>query len=86
MTGPSWLAGTFAAVMIVIAAYSASRLVFSQLRVRATEYDADALPIGPAHRSQFSNARESGLRLTSLMVDGPSWRVPWSLGFVECQP
>ena len=43
MAGPSWLAGTFAAVMIVIAAYSASRLVFSRLRGRATEYDADAL-------------------------------------------
>ena len=37
MAGPSWLAGTFAAVMIVIAAYSAGRLVFSRLRGRATE-------------------------------------------------
>ena len=45
MAGPSWLAGTFAAVMIVIAAYSASRLVFSRLRGRATEYDADALHV-----------------------------------------
>jgi Domain of unknown function (DUF5134) len=45
MTGPSWLAGIFAAVMIVIAAYSASRLVFSRLRGRATEYDADALHV-----------------------------------------
>ena len=45
MTGPSWLAGTFAAVMIVIAAYFASRLVFSRLRGRATEYDADALHV-----------------------------------------
>ncbi len=27
------------------------------------------------------DAKESGLRLTSLMVAGPSWRVPWSLGF-----
>ena len=43
MAGPSWLAGTFAAVMIVIAAYSASRLAISRLRRRATEFDADAL-------------------------------------------
>jgi Domain of unknown function (DUF5134) len=45
MAGPSWLAGTFAAVMILIAAYSAGRLVFSRLRRRATEYDADALHV-----------------------------------------
>jgi hypothetical protein len=45
MAGPSWLAGTFAAVMIVIAACSAGRLVFSRLRGRATEIDADALHV-----------------------------------------
>ncbi len=43
MAGPSWLAGTFAAVMILIAAYSAGRLLFAWLRRRATETDADAL-------------------------------------------
>jgi hypothetical protein len=43
MAGPPWLAGTFAAVMILIAAYSAGRLVFSRLPGRVTEYDADAL-------------------------------------------
>jgi Domain of unknown function (DUF5134) len=43
MAGPSWLAGTFAAVMIVTAAYSASRLAVSRLRGQATEFDADAL-------------------------------------------
>jgi Domain of unknown function (DUF5134) len=43
MTGPSWLAGTFAAVMILTAAYSASRLAVSRLRGQATEFDADAL-------------------------------------------
>ena len=45
MTGPSWLAGTFAAVMILIAVYSAGRLCFAWLRGRATETDADALHI-----------------------------------------
>jgi hypothetical protein len=43
MAGPSWLAGTFAAVVILTAAYSASRLAVSSLRGRATEFDADAL-------------------------------------------
>jgi Domain of unknown function (DUF5134) len=43
MAGPSWLASTFAAVMILIAAYSAGRLVLSRMRGRPTEYDADAL-------------------------------------------
>jgi Domain of unknown function (DUF5134) len=43
MSGPSWLAGAFAAVMILTAAYSAGRLAFSRLRGRATEFDADAL-------------------------------------------
>ena len=42
MAGPSWVAGAFAAVMIVTAAYSASRLAISRLRGQATELDADA--------------------------------------------
>ena len=43
MAGPSWLAGIFAAVMILTAAYSASRLAVSRRRGQATEFDADAL-------------------------------------------
>jgi Domain of unknown function (DUF5134) len=43
MAGPSWLAGAFAAVMIVTAGYSASRLAISRLRRQVTELDADAL-------------------------------------------
>jgi hypothetical protein len=43
MAGPSWLAGTFATVMILTAAYSASRLAVFRRRGRATEFDADAL-------------------------------------------
>jgi hypothetical protein len=45
MAGPSWLAGTFAAVMILIAAYSAARFLFARRRGRATETDADALHV-----------------------------------------
>jgi hypothetical protein len=43
MAGPSWLAATLAAVMILTAAYSASRLAISRLSGRATEVDADVL-------------------------------------------
>ena len=43
MAGPSWLAGVFAAVMILTAGYSASRLAVSRLRGLATEADADGL-------------------------------------------
>ena len=43
VTAPPWLAGTFAAIMILTAAYSAGRLAFSRLQGRATELDADAL-------------------------------------------
>jgi hypothetical protein len=43
MAGPPWLAGIFAAVIILTAAYSASRPVVSRLRGRVTEFDADAL-------------------------------------------
>ena len=43
MAGPTWLAGTFAAVMIATAAYSASRLAVSRRRGQATEFDADTL-------------------------------------------
>jgi Domain of unknown function (DUF5134) len=43
VAGPPWLAGAFAAVMILIAAYSAGRLLLAQRRGRRTETDADAL-------------------------------------------
>ena len=43
MAGPSWVADAFAAVMILTACYSASRLVISRLRESATEADADGL-------------------------------------------
>jgi len=45
MAGPSWLPGVFAAVMIVVAAYSAGRLTVSRLRRRVTDSDADGLHV-----------------------------------------
>jgi hypothetical protein len=43
MAGPFWLAGAFAAVVILVGAYSVSRLAVSLRHGRATEFDADAL-------------------------------------------
>jgi len=45
VTGPSWLAGAFAAVMIGIALYCAGRLALSRLRRRETEFDADGMHV-----------------------------------------
>jgi Domain of unknown function (DUF5134) len=45
MSGPAWLAGSFAILMIVIAGYCAARLAVSRLRGRNTERDADALHV-----------------------------------------
>jgi Domain of unknown function (DUF5134) len=45
VTAPAWLAGGFAALMILIAACCASRLAIWRLRGRYTELDADGLHV-----------------------------------------
>ena len=45
MSGPAWLAGGFAVLMIVIAVYCACRLAVSRLRGRDTELDTDGLHV-----------------------------------------
>jgi Domain of unknown function (DUF5134) len=45
VAGPSWLAGAFAAAMIVIALYCAGRLALSRLWQRETEVDADGIHV-----------------------------------------
>ena len=45
MSGPAWLAGSFAVLMVVIAVYCAGRLAVSRLRGRDTELDTDGLHI-----------------------------------------
>ena len=69
MSGPAWLAGSFAALMVVIAAYCAGRLAVSWLRRRATERDADGLHVlmGVAMAGMLQQ------RLTP--VPGAAWRV-----------
>jgi hypothetical protein len=43
VAGPSWLAGAFAAVMILVACYCAARLLVSWLWQQETELDADGV-------------------------------------------
>lgn len=45
MTGPFWLAATFAAAMLMVAVYCAGRLVVSALGDRATERDVDGVHV-----------------------------------------
>jgi hypothetical protein len=45
MGGPSWLADIFAAVMLAVAAYSASRLIAARWWRRPTELDADGVHV-----------------------------------------
>ncbi len=69
MSGPAWLAGSLAILMIVIALYCAARLAVSRLRGRNTERDADALHVlmGVAMAGMLEP------RLTSVPVT--AWRV-----------
>ncbi len=43
MSGPAWLAGTFAAIMILTAGYCASRLMAARQWRRPTEFDVDVM-------------------------------------------
>lgn len=45
MSGPSWLAGGFAALMIMVAACGAGRLAVSRVRGKDTELDADGVHV-----------------------------------------
>jgi hypothetical protein len=74
MAAPAWLAGTFAAIMILTAVYCASRLAFSRLRGRVTELDADALHavMGTA----MAGMLVPGLRL----VPGIVWAAVFGVG------
>ena len=45
MSGPAWLTDIFAAVMITVAAYCASRLVVARWRRRPTDVDSDGVHV-----------------------------------------
>jgi hypothetical protein len=67
MAGPSWLADTFAGIMIVTAAYCVSRLVISQRRHRPTELHVDAMHV------------LMGVAMAGMLV--PRLRVFWTGGW-----
>jgi hypothetical protein len=74
VAGPSWLAGTFAAVMILTGAHSASRLAVGSLRRRATEFDADAL-------HAVMGAAMAGMLMPRLSVlPHNAWAVVFGIG------
>ena len=74
MAAPAWLAGTFAAIMILTAVYCASRLAFSRLRGRVTELDADAL-------HTVMGAAMAGMLVPGLrLVPGNVWTAVFGIG------
>jgi hypothetical protein len=74
MSGPAWLAGGLAALMIAIAVWCACRLAVSRLQGRDTERDADGLHVlmGVAMAGMF----EPGL----TAVPGAAWSVVFAAG------
>jgi Domain of unknown function (DUF5134) len=71
MTGPSWLAKTLAAVMIVTAAYCFSRLVTAWRSKRRTDYDVDGVHI------------LMGVAMAGMLVPrlNPFWDSGWEVIF-----
>ncbi len=71
MTGPSWLAKTLAAVMIVTAAYCFSRLVTAWRSKRRTDYDVDGVHI------------VMGVAMAGMLVPrlNPFWDSGWEVIF-----
>ena len=81
VSGPAWLVGGFAVLMVVIAAYCACRLAISWLQRKDTERDADALHV-------LMGAAMAGMlepRLTS--VPGAAWCAVFAVaaGWFACQ-
>jgi hypothetical protein len=74
VTGPAWLAGCFAVLMIAVAAYAASRVVISLLRGRDTERTTDGLHVlmGVAMAGMFQPQ--------IAPVPGIVWRVVFAVG------
>ena len=74
MAGPSWLTGAFAALMILAAGYSASRLVVSRRRGLATEADADGL-------HTVMGAAMAGMLVPSLnLLPATAWMLVFGTG------
>ena len=74
MAGPSWIAATLAAVMILTALYCAGRLAASRLWHRATEVDADVVHI-------VMGTAMAGMLLPQLSpLPGSAWEAVFGAG------
>ena len=74
MAGPSWIAATLAAVMILTALYCAGRLAAARLWHRATEVDADAVHI-------VMGTAMAGMLLPQLSpLPGGAWKAVFGAG------
>ncbi len=73
MSGPAWLAGGLAALMIAIAAYCACRLAISRLRGRDTEVDADGLHV-------LMGIAMAGMLRPWLAVPVAAWTAVFAVG------
>lgn len=71
MGGPAWLSDTFAAGMLVIAAYCAARLAVAAVRRRETELDADVMHL------------VMGLAMAGMLAPGLGFASPatWTAAF-----
>lgn len=74
MTGPAWLGGTFAGLMILIAAFSAARLIIWRLEGRDIEPDADALHV------VMGVAMAGMLEPQLVLVPDTVWRPVFAVG------
>jgi hypothetical protein len=73
VAGPAWVTGGLAALVIVIAVYSAGRLAFSRLQRRETESDADVLHV-------FMGVAMAGMFVPWLSpLPGPVWQVMFAV-------
>jgi len=76
VAGPSWLAGVFAAAMILTAGYAASRLATSRLLRAATEADTDGL-------HALMGTAMAGMFLPQLrLLPSSAWAVLFGTGAV----
>jgi Domain of unknown function (DUF5134) len=81
MAGPAWLAGSFAALMLLTALYCAARLVLARTQRRPTEQDVDLVHV------LMGGAMAGMLAPSAVLLPGPAqpggtiWAGVWSLVF-----
>ncbi|HEY4022317.1 MAG TPA: DUF5134 domain-containing protein [Pseudonocardiaceae bacterium] len=74
-TGPSWLAGAFAVVMLGIAVYCVGRLIVARRTGRRTQRDVDVVHIG------MGTAMAGMLVPSANPLAGHAWNLGWTMFF-----